>query len=63
MTKEELFKLGEKAYKSIKKKDARFCDWNIFSRTLGFFQFQKKHNLTREDVEEFKRGFFVSQYV
>lgn len=31
--------------------------WDVFSKSLGWFQHKKKHNLTDDDIEEFKRGF------
>jgi len=51
------FYYGVEAKKKIHKFDKRFSDWDIFSKSFGFFQFKKKHNMTDEQIEAFKQGF------
>jgi len=57
MTDEQLRECGRRARKGIPKLAPEFADWAVFSRTLGWFQWKKQHNLTPEQIEHFCQGF------
>ena len=53
----DFYNLGIKARKEISKKFPNFVDWDVFSKSFGFFQWKKKHNLNEKQLEQFKEGF------
>ena len=57
MTNLEAFKLGQKARPKATAMHPDLASWEIFKRTLGFFQWKRKNALTDENVEAFGQGY------
>jgi hypothetical protein len=49
--------MGYKAKIAVRKLDARYSDWEIFKRTLGFYQWNKKNKATPAQLALFEEGF------
>ncbi len=48
---------GHKMKTEIKKMDPALSNWEILSKTLGFYQYRTKNSITSEQISLLKAGF------
>lgn len=57
MNNTQLWEMGHKAAKQATKLHHDLGQWDLFSRTFGFFQWKRKNALSDEQIEIFRKGF------
>lgn len=53
---DQLYELGRRLATSVPVQYPGMDDWEVFRRSLGFFQWNKKHNLTDTQIQEVGKG-------
>ena len=48
-----------RGFQSFGKLTLEFLDWNVFSKTFGFYQICQEREWTEHQVEQFRKGFVL----